>query len=332
MKGHALGMEGDVPKVLSKNMEQAVESGADAIHRRMEAYKDNLADIGITDEETIDRMAREFKEKAEEEFAGDFLGREVNICEPETVDLNISEKYLFGFTKNEIEETGGEIRERLQECGIEHIQLEGVRERYQEMIADSVEQMCVSYPELKGYIGTIRTADLPNGVFACAGPIMTQEGYHTEIQLSQEIFGKSGLESRVERLEHPNWRGESWLAGEGTEAILKHEMGHILHLRMIAEQEGLKIGDTDESEFRKLQNLYNKNSIAVAMCYDTMREQNIHPNDLARNISVYGAHDMGECFAEAISEYETRKHPRPYAVAVHEKYERRMKENDDYTA
>lgn len=322
----------EAPKVLSRDAEQTTESGARAIHQNVEAYKDDLSDKGITDADTIDRMAQEFKEKSEAEFARDFMGQGEYISESESTDLQESGKYLFGFNKKEIQETDSGIRERLQECGVDHVQLEGVKERYQEMIAGSVEQMCESYSELKGYIGTIRAADLPAGVFACAGPVMTKEGYSTEIQVNRELFGKNGLESRVERLELPNWQGESWLAGEGVEAVMKHEMAHILHLRMIAEQEGLEIGSTDQSEFRRLQNLYDRNSIAVTMCYEAMREQNIHPNDMARNVSVYGAHDMGECFAEAISEYETRKKPRPFAVAVHEKYERRMKENDDYTA
>lgn len=41
---------------------------------------------------------------------------------------------------------------------------------------------------------------------------------------------------------------------------------------------------------------------------------------------------MGECFAEAISEYETREHPREFATEVYNKYQRRLQENDDYTA
>jgi hypothetical protein len=315
----------------SIDREQTIERGANAIYQRIEAYKDHLVDNGITDADEIERIAQKFKEKLEVEFATDLLGQEVNIDESETADLTENEKCLFGFTKKEIIETDSEIRQRLQECGVNNVQLEGVKERYQELIADSVEKMCESYPELKGYIGAVRATNLPEGVFACAGPVMTKEGYNTEIQVNREIFSKNGLESRIERLEIPNWRGESWLAGEGAEAVIKHEIGHILHLRMIAEQEGLEIGSTNRADLARVQDLYNKNSIAVSMCYETMKEQNINPNDLARNISVYGAHDMGECFAEAISEYETRRHPRAYAVAVHEKYERRVRKYDDYT-
>lgn len=299
----------DRPKVLTRGTEELIYQGASAIHRNMEAYRDELADRGIQDSAVVENMVSKYEYQQVQEFARDMKG------------LEFSEKNLFGFNTAEIQETDSEIRERLQECGVQNIHLEGVRERYQELIAESAEQMCESYPELKGYIGTIRSADLPQGVFACAGPIMTESGFQTEIQVNQEIFGKKGLENRLERLEMPNWKGESWLAGEGCEAILKHEMAHLLHLRMIAKKQGLEIGDTDEQKFKEVQKLYIRNDIAAGICYETMKEQNVHPNDYARNISVYGAHDMGECFAEAISEYETRKNPRPFAVAVHEKYE-----------
>lgn len=319
------------PKVLSKSQESVLNEGAAAIHRRTEVYKDELCDRGITEQNEIEELSRAFELQAEREFAMDLMGMENSHSETDINKEICEEKYLFGFKRQELEETNNDVGERLQECGVMNIQLEGVRERYQEMIANSVEEMCESYPELEGYVGTIKAADLPRGVFACAGPVMTENGYQTELQVSREVFGKSGLENRVERLELPNWRGESWLAGEGEEAVIKHELGHLLHLQMIAEQEGIELGSKDRSDFQRLSELYKRNNIATGICYEAMREQGIHPNELARNISVYGAHDMGECFAEAISEYETRKNPRPFAVAVHEKYERRAAKND-YTA
>lgn len=240
-------------------------------------------------------------------------------------------KYLFGFEKKEVQETDREIKERLQECGVKDIQLEGVREKYQEMIASSVEQMCESYPELKGYINSIRVADLESRTFACAGPTMTSEGFQTQILVNREAFENKGLESRIERYELPNWKGESWFAGEGYDAILKHEMAHLLHLQMIAKEEGLALGERNRIKFWEVQKRYDRNAIVTKICYETMQEQHIEPKELAAAISVYGAHDMGECFAEAMSEYETRKHPRPFAVAVHEKYERRKQEYDNTT-
>lgn len=340
------------PKMLTRSMDSTIEEGALAIHRSTEAYRDNIRDQGITDQDTIEAMAQRFEAREKLRFASDLLGQEAGNAETgrETVEQTDSgqtrqtgienagqteiegvgqgDKYLFGFGKRELEDTSAEVRERLQDCGVSNVQLEGVREKYQEMIAGSVEEMCESYPELKGYVGAIRAEDLPRGVFACAGPVMTKEGYNTEILVNREMFGKGGLESKIINMEIPNWNGESWLAGEGSRAVIKHEMGHLLHLRMITKQEGVEIGDMNESDFRRIQNLYDRNSIAVTICYEAMKENGIHPNDMARNISVYGAHNMGECFAEAISEYETRKHPRPFAVTVHEKYERKVHEND----
>lgn len=355
------------PKMLSRSLDSTIEEGALAIHRQTESYRDNLRDQGITDQDIVEAMAQRFEAGRKQEFAADILESKTGIAEMgletaglepkaggsdignaelgqetleqteygqagmEKTEQGTSDKYLFGFGRRELEDTDAEVRERLQECGVSNVQLEGVREKYQELIAGSVEEMCKSYPELKGYVGAIRAEDLPRGVFACAGPVMTKEGFNTEILVNREMFGKGGLESKIINMEIPNWNGESWLAGEGSQAVIKHEMGHLLHLRMIAEQEGVEIGDMDESDFRRVQNLYNRNSIAVSMCYEAMKENDIHPNDMARNISVYAARDMGECFAEAISEYETRKHPRPFAVTVHEKYERKVRQ-DDYDA
>lgn len=323
------------PKILSRDIDSTIEDGALAIHRRTEAYRDNIRDQGITDQDVVDAMAQKFEAREKLRFASDLLGQEMGKLEVAQENMGQTEvgrtgtdKYLFGFGKQEYENTNAKVRERLQDCGVSNVRLEGVKEKYQEMIADSVEEMCESYPELKGYVGAIRAEDLPKGVFACAGPVMTKEGFSTEMQVNRELFGKGGLESKIINMEIPNWSGESWLAGEGPKAVIKHEMGHLLHLRMIAEQERVEIGDTNMSDFRRVQNLYDRNAIAVTICYEAMKENGIHPNDMARNISVYGAHDAGECFAEAISEYETRKHPRPFAVTVHGKYERRMKQND----
>lgn len=316
-------------KVMKRDVEDFTDSIADTIYRRMDVYKDELKDRGITDEEKVNQMVQEMKRQAEQEAVLDYLGIEKEDYEQGKEE---DSKYLIGFHKQEIQEVSNEVEERLHECGVSKVELEGVRERYQEMIAGAVEEMCESYPELKGYINTITVTKLPDRVYACAGPRMTENGYQTEIQVSQELFSETGLENRIERMECPNWRGESWLAGKGAEAVIKHEMGHLLHLQLIAKKDGLEIGDKDISKYREVQNKYDRNDIAASICYETIKNQNINPNELARNVSVYGAHDMGECFAEAIAEYETRSNPRPFAVEVHERYERKVKEYDNYTA
>lgn len=278
-------------------------------------------------EQEIERMTLEKQQEILNEIANDFLGEQPDESvrmETESEELPISDKMLFGFGKRDVIETKTEVKERLEQCGVGEVKLDGVLERYQEMIAKDMEEMCESYPELRGYIGKISVHDMDEGVFACAGPRMDSNGYSTEIWINRSIFSKSGLESRVYNCESSNWRGETWIAGHGLDAVLKHEMAHILHLRLIAEEQGVGLGSKDCLAFAELQEKYNRNHIICSLCYNVMKEKGISPKDLARNLSVYGSRDMGECFAEAISEYETRKKPRPYATAVYEEYKRRV--------
>ena len=81
----------------------------------------------------------------------------------------------FLWNQNKIE-TLPEIEERLHELGIENVDLKGTKEIWQKKIMSSVETMFESHPELKGCLGSIRTAKLDDGVYACAGPRMTEHG------------------------------------------------------------------------------------------------------------------------------------------------------------
>ena len=189
--------------------------------------------------------------------------------------------------------------------------------------------MYEQYPELRGFIGSIRTVELPDGVYACTGPRMMENGFTSEIQLSKQKFGKSNLEWEIVDMERENFQGERWFAGKGFDGILKHEMAHAVHLKMIADQVGLKPGEFSEEKFQKVQEKYNRNAIAVSICYDTLKELDISPKDVGKELSVYGASDFGEFFAEAISEYETSKKPRPIAMRIHEKYQEYLKEQEE---
>ena len=231
------------------------------------------------------------------------------------------QKELFGIRPKEIIETQSEVRARMENCGVSEVDLDGVKERYQLRVAKTLEDMTQKYPELKEYLTCIKTTDLPKGVFACAGPACNENGFHAEIHLSKEAFAKGGLECRVVDMEKKNWRDEPWIAGEGLDAVLKHEMAHVLHLRMLAESIGVEPGCIDKNQYKKVQELYKRNAIVTNMCYNSIQELNISAKDVGRELSAYGSHNFGEFFAEAISEYETRKKPRRLACEVHRRYQ-----------
>lgn len=236
-----------------------------------------------------------------------------------------SDKMCFWRTKEKIEENP-EVRERLVQKGVEKIDLSNVKDIWQFRIAEAVETMYEAYPEMENFIKSIRTENLPEGVFACAGPRMTKEGFFTEILLNKEMFAKSNLELKIVDCERENFKGEKWLAGRGVEGVLKHEMAHLMHLRLLAKEEHLMIGDSDLDKYQKVVEGYQRNYIMSTMCYEALQELGISPRDIGKNLSTYGATNFGECFAEAISEYETTKSPRILAKTIHEKYQNLLKE------
>jgi hypothetical protein len=241
----------------------------------------------------------------------------------ESVDLKTEQGEVrnksFFWNESKIE-TMPEIEERLNELGIENVDLRGTKEIWQKKIAASVESMFESHPELQGCLGCIRTAKLDDGVYACTGPRMTENGISSEIQLNEKMFSKSDLELKIVDMQIENFRGETWFAGKGLDGVLKHEMAHIMHLKMIADKEEISFGDTDKEKYELLSQGYYRNSVVAKLCNDSLKELDISPKDVARELSVYGASDFGEFFAEAISESETSKKPRPLAMRVNEKY------------
>ena len=250
-----------------------------------------------------------------------FFGELIESTESVDVKTEQGEVRDKNFFWNESKiETMPEIEERLNELGIENVDLRGTKEIWQKKIVASVESMFESHPELQGCLGCIRTAKLDDGVYACTGPRMTENGISSEIQLNEKIFSKSDLELKIVDMQIENFRGETWFAGKGLDGVLKHEMAHIMHLKMIADKEEISFGDTDKEKYELLSQGYYRNSVVAKLCNDSLKELDISPKDVARELSVYGASDFGEFFAEAISESETSKKPRRLAMRVNEKY------------
>lgn len=224
------------------------------------------------------------------------------------------------FWKKGTMETLPEVQEKLNELGVENVDLSGAKEIWQNKIAKSVETMLDAHPEIQECIGSIRTTKLGDGVYACTGPRMTENGLKSEILLNEKMFSKLNLELQILNTETENFNGERWLAGRGLDGIIKHEIAHVMHLKMIANNENIEFGDKSKEKFNLLSEKFYRNSIAVSICNDSIKELGISPRDIGKELSAYGASDFGEFFAEAISECETSKKPRRLALKVNEKY------------
>lgn len=221
--------------------------------------------------------------------------------------------------RNKIE-TNEDVSDRLHDLGIENVDLSGAKEIWQKKVAKSLEDMTEKYPEVKGFIDSVRMAKLPEDAIACAVPKQVEQGIRSEILLNEKHFSKYNLEFRIVNLEAENYRKEKYMAGYGLDGIMKHEMGHILHLRMIAKSAGIDINNASPGQLEVIKEKYSRNSDVTNICNSARRGLGISEGDVGKHLSVYGARNYGEFFAEAISEYETSKKPRALAIRVHEKY------------
>lgn len=241
------------------------------------------------------------------------------------IEQSIETDKRFFRNKQKIENLP-EVEEKLHELGIDNVDLNGTKEIWQKKIMASVESMLKNHPEIRGCIGSIRTAKLQDEVYACAGPRMTEKGLSTEIQLNEKMFSKSNLELKIVDMELENFKGERFFAGKGLDGVLKHEMAHIMHLKMIADNENISFGDKSKDKFNLISDKFYRNAIAVTICNESAKELGISPKDIGKELSTYGASNFGEFFAEAISECETSKKPRALALKVYEKYNDYIKE------
>ena len=247
---------------------------------------------------------------------------ECNIAEIEKSTFEELDKKFWLKPERSIE-TSEEIRERLENIGVERIDLHGLQEKFQYEIADCTEKMYETFPQLRGYINTIKSADLPSGVLACSGPRFEGDEYKgAELQFNRNFFGNKKYSLDIVSMEsNLNWRGESWLSGKGGQGVISHEIGHVMALQLNAEKVDIKIGEHDSEKLKELQEQYMRNYEINQICMQSIKEIGISINDIGKELSTYGAHDFGEMFAECVSEVQSKRNARRLAVCVVNNYE-----------
>jgi hypothetical protein len=238
-----------------------------------------------------------------------------------------NEKYLFGEAQRLKEAEAAS--ERLENIGIKTERLEELDRRFLKEMPVHFENILEKYPEIEGYVTSVKAENLPDGVLARTGPYLNECGEYAgaEIQFSKKFFGKSNYGLKIVDLESDlNWRGERWLAGEGTKGVITHEMAHAMALKINAEDAEIYIGERSDSKFNELQKRYYHNSKIVSLCNDALCNLEISPGNIGREVSTYASGDFGEMFAECISRYETYKNPGRLSTEVHDRYVKLIEE------
>ena len=254
----------------------------------------------------------------------------------ETESKYTEKAFLFNVEKRRIE-SATVLKEKLENMGIksDEKELEKFHPSFSKILPSHLEGFFESYPESRGFLTSIRAVKLPEGVLAQSGPYLNEKGEFAggEVQFNKDFFGKGNYEYKIVDLESDlNWRGERWIAGQGSKGIVSHEMAHLLALRINAEDAGLSIGEDDHWKFDALQKRYAHNSKIITLCNNALKELEISPRNIGRELSTYASGDFGELFSEAISQYETCKKPGRLSTEIHKRYmelvEERIKDSD----
>ena len=240
----------------------------------------------------------------------------------EVNETRFIEKNLFAGKRRWIEEAE-KTEQFFSERGTKAEGMEKLHRRFQPILRETFEEATEKYPQLEGQIAVIRTAKMDKDIFMSTGPVLDERGAYAGamIQINEKWAGNSNFEWRAVGLESDlNWRGERYIGGEGSKGLLYHELGHVMALQINAEDAGLKISERNDTRFEALQKRYDHNSKIISLCYNSMRDLEISPRDLGKEISTYASSDFGECFAEAISRYETTRHPGRLSTEIHDRY------------
>ena len=213
---------------------------------------------------------------------------------------------------------------RVEALGLEKIELGSIPYENKEKVIEAMEELYKENPELRGFLQKLEISDaLNSNSYACAGYCAKGGKLGTQILLNSKYFSDCNFDRLLEEDKE-----EGWLAGEGIKAVIKHEFGHIVQLKMDCDESGLNIGDTNEDTLQRMEQSWETNSVTRSICLSALSELNMAHEDIEGNLSRYASKDYGECFAEAYSEYYTCENPRPLANTIIKKYKNYIRERN----
>lgn len=210
--------------------------------------------------------------------------------------------------------------EKLHNLGITEIDLTSVNEQYKPQIVEAICDMYEKYPSLQGFVYAFKTYKLDSDVFACAGTDTKVDAFQPLLYINEDLFANDGLEQTVAKYGESGRLRSNWLAVGSIEGIVKHELGHLLHLQAIANEEQLTVGEINREKVSAVRRRFKNDDIAAGICAQAMNRLSISSRDIGAELSRYGHHSFGECFAEAISEYTTSPMPRRFASEISQGY------------
>ncbi len=179
----------------------------------------------------------------------------------------------------------------------------------------AVEEMFMSYPELKGQVKSIKCGKLSKSIYAAYQAPSSDERFGGHLILNTRQFSspdlkKKLLDESIYGLAVPNASPKS---------IVMHELGHGLQLGLCAKANNINIDQVpDKLDHKKAVTDYMNCEYAKEIVEDSCAECGIKFGSakFKEELTQYAARSYGEAMAEAVSEVGSSREPRILARTI----------------
>jgi len=204
----------------------------------------------------------------------------------------------------------------LQSMGVNNVDLSLCHEINRDAILKSVEHMFLRHPELRGQLFGIKCERMRKGTYAAYGPTSCGDFFGGTLFLNSDYFSNPKLNDDLREKSRLGW----FTPNASTETVIKHELGHALHLEICSLDSGVKNGSIPSTtSYNQVVQQYIDDKHADQIVESACRELGIAFDswEFSSALSRYGGSNYGEAIAEAVAEVEGNEFPRPLSLAIY---------------
>lgn len=205
----------------------------------------------------------------------------------------------------------------LRNLGVNNVDLSLCHELNRASVLSAVQYMFNRHPELRGQVSTIICEKMQSGTYAAYGPTKYGENFGGALHLNSDYFSNPNLDEDLKEKSKKGW----FTPNACSESIVKHELGHALHLEICALACGVKNGSIpDYDKYRAVVRQYMDDCHVDAIVETACSRLGIEFDswDFSNGLSKYGGTNYGEAIAEAVAEVESNNNPRPLASSIYQ--------------
>ncbi len=232
-----------------------------------------------------------------------------------------------------VQEEFSEIRNNLlddfENMGIAYKGIDNISFEKSVEIRDAIQEMQDKYPEIKDLLKEVEITDeLEDGTYATTGPRIINNQLAARILINQREFTEN-LEQKLN-----DYKEKGFFAGEGADAVIKHENGHILQLKLDAMSQGIEsdnyiTGEVYREKYNAMIDDWKSNQHTDIILDNALENLSLSHDDISRELSMYANVNSAEALAEAVSEVNTSDNPRRLATEIVKEYEKLKSEMEE---